>query len=153
MNSNHVKLFLLVGTFALVCCTLQARDGLIFDDVAPISVAFHSSEFGHSLCIINTSKETLYEITFSKTIEGKVVRHVISAIRQDKGFNFFDLEILRFLDKFSIPHDGPFSGMTVTCKYYSKPVAIKGWWDDGLRLKQSVWEQYRKESSPTDTKP
>lgn len=137
---------MLIGMASLVCCSLTARDGLIFNDVAPITVSFKFSEYsGSYIGFLNTSDEILHNVTLSGVVGGnKVSVVVLETVPPHKTQMLREVDLLKTLDKLGIPHTGPISGITITCQHYSKPVAVNGWWDEGLRLQDSVREQYRK---------
>jgi hypothetical protein len=124
------KAFLLIGAFTFVCGTLKARDGLIFNDVAPISVRFVYS--GQHISFLNTSDEIIHDITLSNRLDGKSVSMVVIDTIHPHRASILCCDALNSaLERLGLKSDGSGvsgSGLTITCKYYSKPTPVKGWW-------------------------
>ena len=131
-----MKYIILSLIFATSLC---ARDGYIFNDVAPVSIHFRQSSCdGSQMCVVNTSKEILFDITMSNVINGVKVSVVLQTIQPVGKRSMHGASLLAILKKLGLKPDGSGvegSGLTVTCKYYSKPTPVSGWWEGELKFK------------------
>lgn len=126
---------------ALVCGVLNARDGLIFKDVAPVSVKFNfidTPSMGHYMTILNTGDEIIHDVTLSNVINGVNVSVIVcDTIHPHKSASISREYIIKYLRKLGLKNDGSGvdgRGLIVTCKYYTKPTLVTGWWERNLKV-------------------
>ncbi len=144
--STLLKVFL-ITTLLIAPFGLAAKDGFLFNDIPPVSIYFHgrSTEKNpdpfYSVSIMNTSDETIHDVTFSRVVGGSVKKLVIMTIEPHKSVthnssysyvNEYGVLVsvetgISFVNVLDLT--GPNSGLTVTCKGFSKPLAVDGWWE------------------------
>jgi hypothetical protein len=128
---------------------VAAKDGFLFKDTPPVSIHFHGRSTeeiespNYYISITNTSDETIHDVTFSKLIGGSLKKKVVvTTIPPHKSetlksleirFDYIGANVVKtennefFVSIFDIT--GPNSGLVVTCKGFTKPLPVDGWWE------------------------
>jgi len=135
---NHLLKIFLITTLSTTPVGLVAKDGFLFNDIPPVSILFSGSTSGRDpeanyyVTITNTCDETIHDVTLSRVIDGRVKNivvaptippHKYSTLSSSRGYG----RGIDFIRQMGLT--GPNSGLTVTCKGFSKPLPVNGWWE------------------------
>ena len=124
MRTNAIIIWIV-----MLCMTaVDAKDGLIFADVPPITLLFGERQFDGDLFVsfTNTSDTIIHAVVITADIDGKKKSAtIIDTILPHKTVTIFSVEFAKILETLGAKHR---KELSITCKDFSKPLEIKEWW-------------------------
>lgn len=107
---------------------VDAKDGLIFADVPPITLLFGGSQLNGDLFVsfTNTSDTIIHAVVITADTEGKKKSAtIIDTILPHKTVTMSAVEFAKIIQTLGSKH---YKELSITCKDFSKPLEIKEWW-------------------------
>lgn len=114
--------FLLV---TLLVSSVYAKDGIFLSDIPPVVVRF--SKWGFE--VTNTSDAIIHAVTLTSVTNGQKKSEVISnTLLPHTTLTLAQDDLAHTVNKIGFIKE---SKRSITCKDYSKPLLIDGWWAEG----------------------
>ena len=124
MRTNAIIIWIV-----MLCMTaVNAKDGLIFADVPPITLLFGTRQSDGDLFVsfTNTSDTIIHAVVITADTEGKKKSAtIIDTILPHKTVTMFSVEFANILENLGVKAR---KELSMTCKDFSKPLDIKEWW-------------------------